>query len=163
MDDGSTCCCWILQRQCKPSTPSRGNGGAVVIASQRLVFLIETVELEAQHLLDTDGRLFAQAFNAKRAAALRSNIDESERTDAFVARFGRVSGAFRAIAGHSARTVLRTGGLDGSSVTPQRIAVTGSDRFDGLRGRHQSSVGTALPTLITRTRLTGDVFRHEFP
>jgi hypothetical protein len=57
---------------------------------QRLVFLIETVELEAQHLLDTDRRLFAQLFSADRAAGLRMNIDESERTDAFVARFGRL-------------------------------------------------------------------------
>ena len=56
----------------------------------RLAFLIETVELETQHLLDTDGRLFAQAFDTDRAARLRTNIDESERTDAFVARFGRL-------------------------------------------------------------------------
>ncbi len=56
----------------------------------RLSFLIETVELEAQHLLDTDQRLFSQSFSADRAAALRMNIDESERTDAFVARFGRL-------------------------------------------------------------------------
>ena len=61
-----------------------------MIPSQRLVFLIETVEFEAQHLLDTDRRLFAQVFSAERAAALRSNIDDSERTDAFVARFGRL-------------------------------------------------------------------------
>jgi hypothetical protein len=59
---------------------------------QRLVFLVETVELDAQHLLDTDRRLFAQCFNADRAAALRANLDESERTDAFVARFGRLQG-----------------------------------------------------------------------
>lgn len=56
----------------------------------RLAFLIETVELETQHLLDTDGRLFAQSFDPDRAARLRTNIDESERTDAFVARFGRL-------------------------------------------------------------------------
>lgn len=56
----------------------------------RLAFLVETVELEAQHLLETNRRLFAQPFSAERAAALRSNIDESERTDAFVARFGRL-------------------------------------------------------------------------
>ena len=57
---------------------------------RRLVFLVETVELEAQHLLDTDRRLFAQCFSPDRAAALRANLDESERTDAFVARFGRL-------------------------------------------------------------------------
>lgn len=56
----------------------------------RLAFLIEIVELETQHLLDTDGRLFAQGFDPDRAARLRTNIDESERTDAFVARFGRL-------------------------------------------------------------------------
>lgn len=56
----------------------------------RLAFLIETVELETRHLLDTDGRLFVQGFDSDRAARLRTNIDESERTDAFVARFGRL-------------------------------------------------------------------------
>jgi hypothetical protein len=61
-----------------------------VTYSPRLAFLVETVALEVQHLLDTDGRLFAQAFSADRAAALRVDIDESERTDAFVARFGRL-------------------------------------------------------------------------
>lgn len=58
--------------------------------SVRLAFLIETVELETQHLLETDGRLFAQVFDPVRVARLRENIDESERTDAFVARFGRL-------------------------------------------------------------------------
>lgn len=56
----------------------------------RLAFLVETVELEVQHLSETDGRLFATPFTADRASALRSAIDESERTDAFVARFGRL-------------------------------------------------------------------------
>ena len=56
----------------------------------RLVFLIETVELEARHLLETDARLFAVPFNADRAAAMRIDVDESERTDAFVTRFGRL-------------------------------------------------------------------------
>lgn len=59
-------------------------------APPRLAFLIEIVELEAQHLLETDRRLFAQPFSTDRATALRMNIDESERTDAFVARFGRL-------------------------------------------------------------------------
>ncbi len=56
----------------------------------RLAFLVETVELEARHLLETNRRLFAQPFSADRVTALRNNIDESERTDAFVARFGRL-------------------------------------------------------------------------
>lgn len=57
---------------------------------QRLAFLVETVELEAQHLLDTDRRLFVDLFTVDRATALRTNFDEAERTDAFVARFGRL-------------------------------------------------------------------------
>jgi hypothetical protein len=59
-------------------------------ASERLVHLLETVALEAEHLAQTDQRLFAHAFDAGRAQALRHNIEESERTDAFVARFGRL-------------------------------------------------------------------------
>jgi hypothetical protein len=61
-----------------------------VTSSPRLAFLLEMVDLEARHLLATDGRLFARAFNAERAAALRADVDESERTDAFVARFARL-------------------------------------------------------------------------
>ena len=61
-----------------------------MIDTIRLAFLIETVELEVQHLLGTDQRLFSTSFSADRAAALRMNTDESERTDAFVARFGRL-------------------------------------------------------------------------
>ncbi len=56
----------------------------------RLVFLVETVTLEAQHLRQTDLRLFQRSFDAVRAADLRVNVDEAERTDAFVARFGRL-------------------------------------------------------------------------
>ena len=39
----------------------------------RLAFLLETVELESQHLQATDQRLFAQAFTAKRAATLKTD------------------------------------------------------------------------------------------
>ncbi len=56
----------------------------------RLLFLVETVGLEAHHLRQTDLRLFALPFDAARAANLRTNVDEAERTDAFVARFGRL-------------------------------------------------------------------------
>ncbi len=56
----------------------------------RLAYLIDTVELEAKHLLETDSRLFALPLDPQRAEALRTSIDESERTDAFVARFGRL-------------------------------------------------------------------------
>ena len=56
----------------------------------RLAFLVETVELEARYLLETDRRLFAVPFSADRATAMRTQVDESERCDAFVARFGRL-------------------------------------------------------------------------
>ena len=36
----------------------------------RLTFLLETVALESEHLLATDGRLFAEPFTAERAARL---------------------------------------------------------------------------------------------
>lgn len=58
--------------------------------NERLVFLLETVSLEAHHLRQTDQRLFQRPFDAARAADLRVNVDEAERTDAFVARFGRL-------------------------------------------------------------------------
>lgn len=59
-------------------------------SSPRLQFLAETVLAEAGHLQTTDGRLFAQAMTTDRAASLRTDIDLAERTDAFVARFGRL-------------------------------------------------------------------------
>lgn len=59
-------------------------------ASDRLRFLADTVLAEAEHLQTTDGRLFALPMTPERAAGLRSDIDLSERTDAFVARFGRL-------------------------------------------------------------------------
>jgi hypothetical protein len=59
-------------------------------APPRLAFLLETVGLEAEHLVQTNVRLFAQPFDAARAAALKTNLDESERADAFAARFGRL-------------------------------------------------------------------------
>lgn len=59
-------------------------------AQPRLAFLLETVGLETAHLIQTSQRLFAQPFDAARAAALKTNLDESERADAFAARFGRL-------------------------------------------------------------------------
>ena len=56
----------------------------------RLAFLLETVALEAEHLLATDQRLFAQAFTAERAASLRHDPMLAERLDAFSARFARL-------------------------------------------------------------------------
>ncbi len=66
-------------------TPSRR-----ATPSEKLRFLAETVQAEAQHLATTDGRLFAQAMTAERAASLPLDIDLAERVDAFVARFGRL-------------------------------------------------------------------------
>jgi hypothetical protein len=34
--------------------------------------------------------LFVKPFDAARASSLKTNVDEAERTDAFVARFGRL-------------------------------------------------------------------------
>lgn len=61
-----------------------------MIATPRLRFLADTVLAEAEHLQTTDGRLFAVAMTPERAATLRADIDLAERTDAFVARFGRL-------------------------------------------------------------------------
>jgi hypothetical protein len=59
-------------------------------ATAKLRFLTDTVLAEAEHLQTTDGRLFVLPMTPERAASLRSDIDLSERTDAFVARFGRL-------------------------------------------------------------------------
>ena len=59
-------------------------------SSPRLRFLADTVIAEAEHLQTTDGRLFAAAMTPERAAGLRTDIDLAERTDAFVARLGRL-------------------------------------------------------------------------
>jgi hypothetical protein len=58
--------------------------------SPRLQFLAETVIAEAAHLRTTDERLFVVPMTAERANSLRADIDLAERTDAFVARFGRL-------------------------------------------------------------------------
>ena len=58
--------------------------------SERLIFLGETVGLEAEHLRVTDARLFAAPMDSARAASLRLDVDLAERVDAFVARFGRL-------------------------------------------------------------------------
>jgi len=58
--------------------------------SARLRFLAGVVMAEAKHLLLTDERLFSVPMTPERAMTLGSDIDLSERTDAFVARFGRL-------------------------------------------------------------------------
>ncbi len=57
---------------------------------ERLAFLLETVELEAEHLSATHGRLFSEAFTPARAALVRDDAELSERMDAFSARFARL-------------------------------------------------------------------------
>ena len=56
----------------------------------RLAFLVETVELEARYRVETGRRLFAVPFREGRATAMHTRVDESERTHALVARFGRL-------------------------------------------------------------------------
>lgn len=58
--------------------------------SPKLRFLAEVVLAEAEHLLVADARLFALPMTAERATGLKTDIDLSERTDAFVARFSRL-------------------------------------------------------------------------
>lgn len=57
---------------------------------ERLKFLAETAQAEVRQLRATDARLFAQAMTPQRAAVLRTDIDLSERADAFSARFARL-------------------------------------------------------------------------
>jgi hypothetical protein len=72
-------------------TPLVPGGDPVADPSHaRLLFLLETVTLEAEHLQATDGRLFAEPFTAKRAATLRADALLAERPDAFAARFARL-------------------------------------------------------------------------
>ena len=59
-------------------------------ASERLRFLADVVEREAQYLSQTDGRLFSSAFGLATVASLPGDPDLAERVDAFVARFGRL-------------------------------------------------------------------------
>jgi hypothetical protein len=60
------------------------------VSRQRLAFLLETVQLEAENLKATDQRLFTVAFTPERAATLRDDDELAERLDAFVARFARL-------------------------------------------------------------------------
>jgi hypothetical protein len=59
-------------------------------ASERLRFLLETVERETRHLQDTHQRLFDRTLDADWVIALENDPILSERLDAFVARFGRL-------------------------------------------------------------------------
>jgi len=56
----------------------------------RLRFLSRVVQRERQHLQTTDQRVFNEPFTPARAGALADNVDEAERVEAFVSRFGRL-------------------------------------------------------------------------
>ncbi|WP_019591391.1 hypothetical protein [Thioalkalivibrio sp. ALE20] len=57
---------------------------------ERLRFLGRVVQRERQHLETTDQRVFSEPFTPARAGALADNVDEAERVEAFVSRFGRL-------------------------------------------------------------------------
>lgn len=56
----------------------------------RLQFLARVVSKECQHLLTTDGRLFAAPFTQAQASQLETDADLAERVEAFVGRFSRL-------------------------------------------------------------------------
>ncbi|MDN5869903.1 MAG: hypothetical protein L0H73_04175 [Nitrococcus sp.] len=56
----------------------------------RFEFLVRVIRREREHLARTDARLFVEPFIAQRAQRLDEHIDEAERVDAFVSRFGRL-------------------------------------------------------------------------
>lgn len=58
--------------------------------SERLDFLLETVEREKRHLLLTTRRLFSGQIDADWVRSLEDYPDLAERLDAFVARFARL-------------------------------------------------------------------------
>lgn len=58
--------------------------------TERLDFLLETVEREKRHLLLTTRRLFSEKINADWVRSLEDHPDLAERLDAFVARFARL-------------------------------------------------------------------------
>lgn len=58
--------------------------------TDRLLFLLDTVEREGRHLLHTTERLFRQRIDAAWVTSLEDNPELAERLDAFVARFGRM-------------------------------------------------------------------------
>lgn len=56
----------------------------------RLLFLLEIAAREGRHLTSTSRRLFSKTIDTDWVRALDSDPEESERLDAFVARFGRL-------------------------------------------------------------------------
>ena len=60
------------------------------LASDRLLFLLDTVYREGEHLVHTTQRLLPRPVDAAWVAALEEDADRAERLDAFVARFSRM-------------------------------------------------------------------------
>lgn len=56
----------------------------------RLQFLLRVVRKECLHLTNTDKRLFDTPFTSERIKQLETDIDLSERVEAFVGRFSRL-------------------------------------------------------------------------
>lgn len=56
----------------------------------RLQFLVRVVRKESQHLASTDQRLFHAPFDIEQVKQLETNLELSERVEAFVSRFGRL-------------------------------------------------------------------------
>lgn len=59
-------------------------------AASRLAFLTRVVRKECRHLVSTDQRLFDVPFTTDRAGRLETDLELSERVEAFVGRFGRL-------------------------------------------------------------------------
>lgn len=56
----------------------------------RLQFMVRVIRKECRYLLSTDQRLFATPFTIARAGQLETDLELSERVEAFVGRFGRL-------------------------------------------------------------------------
>jgi len=97
--------------------------------SAKLRFLADTVLAAAEDLQMTDGRLFAVPMTPERAAGLRNDIDLLERTDAFVARFGRLQDTLADKLLPVLLDWLSLGAGGAGHRRPQQSRATGLDRF----------------------------------
>lgn len=77
----------------------------------RLTFLARVTTRECAHLLDTDGRLFADLFTVEVAQKIAADSLLAERLDAFVSRFGRLQDTLgdKLIPAHRAGGAVRPG------------------------------------------------------
>ena len=57
---------------------------------ERLVFLAQVTQRQSEHLLGSDGRLFATPFSTEEARKIAADPLLAERLEAFVSRFGRL-------------------------------------------------------------------------